>query len=78
MQPNLVSLRATGIRETGQKLFEDATKYRASVGGLMYLAVCTRPDIAQVVYRLTWYMSKPIQVHWEAAKAVLQYVKGTA
>jgi hypothetical protein len=44
----------------------------------MYLAVCTRPDIAQAVYKLARYMSKPMPAHWEAAKGVLRYVKGTA
>ena len=78
MQPNLASLGATGISEEEEKPFEDVTRYRALVGGLMNLAVCTRPDIAQAVYRLARYMSKPMVVHWEAAKKVLRYVKGTA
>jgi hypothetical protein len=78
MQPNLAQLTAKGIGDTEQEPFEDATKYRALVGGLMYLAVVTRPDIAQSVYRLARYMSKPVQAHWEAAKSVLRYVKGTA
>ncbi|GIL88635.1 hypothetical protein Vretifemale_16557 [Volvox reticuliferus] len=78
MKPNLVQLTAQGIGVVEQEPFEDATKYRALVGGLMYLAVVTRPDIAQAVYRLARYMSKPVPAHWEAAKAVLRYVKGTA
>ena len=43
----------------------------------MYLATCTRPDIAQAVGALARYMSAPQKQHWEAAKYLLRYVRGT-
>ncbi|KAG1655976.1 hypothetical protein FOA52_008677 [Chlamydomonas sp. UWO 241] len=47
------------------------------LGSLLYLAVCTRPDISQTVGVLARYMSCPTTAHLEAAKQVLRYVSGT-
>ena len=52
--------------------------YRSLVGSLMYFAVCTRPDLSMAVSALSRYSLNPQMVHWEAAKRVLRYVKGTA
>ena len=52
--------------------------YRSLVGSLMYLAVCTRPDLSMAVSALSRCSQNPQMVHWEAAKRVLRYFKGTA
>ena len=51
--------------------------YQSVVGSLMYLATCTRPDIAYAVGMLARFSSKPNRSHWVAAKRVLRYLKGT-
>jgi Reverse transcriptase (RNA-dependent DNA polymerase) len=51
--------------------------YRELVGSLMYLSVCTRPDISQAVGALARYMSAPKKEHWDAALSLLRYVRGT-
>lgn len=52
--------------------------YMALVGALLYLALGTRPDIAYAVGVLTRFMQNPGEKHWNAAKYVLRYLKGTA
>ena len=51
--------------------------YRGLVGGLLYLAVYTRPDIAFAVGALSQFLNNPGNDHWIAAKRVLRYLKGT-
>ena len=52
--------------------------YKELIGGLLYLVSCTRPDIAHAVGMLARYMDNPGTQHWEAAKHVLRYLKGTS
>jgi len=49
----------------------DQPLYQSVVGSLMYLATCTRPDIAYAVGMLARFTSKPNRSHWVAAKRVL-------
>jgi hypothetical protein len=51
--------------------------YRAVIGSLLYLAVCTRPDIAPVVAHLSRFLSNPGIAHWNAAVKCLAYVRAT-
>ncbi|KAJ8631789.1 hypothetical protein MRB53_025112 [Persea americana] len=54
----------------------DSTNYKQIVGNLMYLTN-TRPDIMFVVSLLSRFMARPTELHSQAAKRVLRYVKGT-
>ena len=55
----------------------DQTKYQSLVGSMMYLSVCTRPDLSFAVNSLAKFSNSPTQEHWTAAKRVLRYLKGT-
>ncbi|XP_019094501.1 PREDICTED: uncharacterized protein LOC109129914 [Camelina sativa] len=55
---------------TSGALLDDPSKYRSVVGSLQYLSF-TRPDISYVVSRLSQFMHRPTQDHWQAAKQVL-------
>ena len=54
----------------------DATQYKQMVGSLMYLTV-TRPDLMYVVSLVSRYMEKPTELHMQAIKRILRYIKGT-
>ncbi|KAL2612002.1 hypothetical protein R1flu_023694 [Riccia fluitans] len=51
--------------------------YESAVGNLMYLMVCTRPDITYALGKVSKYMANPWKVHWKAMKWILRYIKGT-
>ena len=54
----------------------NSTMYRRMVGSLNYLTT-TRPDIAYSVSVLSQFMAKPQERHWNAARVVCRYLKGT-
>ncbi|UYV84396.1 hypothetical protein LAZ67_X002013 [Cordylochernes scorpioides] len=52
-------------------------EYQSLIGSLIYLSVSTRPDIAYAVSSLGQFSNDPRRQHWNAAKRVLRYLKGT-
>ena len=52
--------------------------YASAVGSLMYVMVCTRPDIAHVVGMVSQFLSNPGKEHWSVVKWILRYLKGTS
>ncbi|GJY83828.1 hypothetical protein Tco_0497204 [Tanacetum coccineum] len=51
--------------------------YASVVGSLMYVMVCTRPDIAHAMSVGSRYMAHPRKEHWNAVKHICRYLKGT-
>jgi hypothetical protein len=60
-----------------EKLEMAGRPYRELVGVLSWLALGTRPNITFTTSTLTCYNSNPGRTHWEVAKRVLCYLKGT-
>ena len=69
---------ATKLTKDGEPLDTSVYGYSQLIGSLMYISVCTRPDISQAVGALARYMATPTVTHWHAAKGTLRYIAGTA
>ena len=52
-------------------------EYAKMIGSLMFLMICTRPDIAYAVSRLSRYTHNPSRDHWIALNRLLKYLRGT-
>lgn len=63
--------------EPNEVLNDEVYKYRELLGSLMYLAVCTRPDISFACSQLSQFNHGFGKKHWLAAKRVLRYLAGT-
>ena len=62
-------------RENGAEKVDERL-YRSLIGCLMYLTV-TGPDIMHAVSLLSRYMHCASEIHFQGAKRILRYVKGT-
>jgi hypothetical protein len=64
-------------REDDEEILGLEVPYLSAIGALMYLANCTRPNIAFSVNLLAQYSSAPTQRHWNRVKHVLRYLRRT-
>jgi hypothetical protein len=71
MDPNLTLQKDMGSE------YADPELYRSLVGSLIYLTN-TRPDICYAVSNVARYMAAPQIPHYQAAKRILRYLRGTA
>ena len=56
----------------------DIMEYQRYIRSLMYLMICTCPDIAYSVRVLSYYVACPGRTHMQAVKYVFQYLHGTS
>jgi virulence-associated protein VapD len=77
MQPNVHLTTDMCPKTDKEKEDSKSLPYCAIVGKCMYLATCTRPDIAYTVRELARFMSNYGQSHYNAAKHLLRYLRGT-
>jgi len=65
-------------RTEEERNFMKDKPYRQLIGSLIYLTICTRPDITHSVSCLARFSSNPGPQHWYNALRILQYLKGTS
>ncbi len=56
---------------------DESVPYRSIIGGLLYIASMTRPDISAAVSYLSRYLDRPSKKAWKLAKQVLNYLRHT-
>ncbi|XP_070010450.1 secreted RxLR effector protein 161-like [Nicotiana sylvestris] len=54
-----------------------AVPYASAMGSLMYVMLCTRPDICFVVGVVSRFQSNPGREHWTTVKHIIKYLKRT-
>jgi hypothetical protein len=64
------------VKDQGEEM-QQPDMYGSLVGALLFLAVCTRPDISFAVGLLSRFVSKPSMEHWGVAVKVVAYLKST-
>jgi hypothetical protein len=55
----------------------DVRRFQATVGALMWAAICTRPDMSYAVGQLSRHASNPDKPHEAALIQCLRYLRGT-
>jgi len=63
--------------ETLRKQMVNETEYRGAIGSLLYLAICTRPDILFAVSKAARKAKEPTMEDWYNVMKILKYLKGT-
>ncbi len=77
-KPVATPMEKEGLSPTeNQKDLFKSIPYRQAIGSIMYLMICTRPDLAYAIGKLSQYSESPKEHHWIALKRVLRYIKGT-
>ncbi|KAL4018602.1 hypothetical protein IC575_022202 [Cucumis melo] len=51
--------------------------YCNAIGSIMYLMICTRPDLGYAMSMISRFMSNPGKEHWKVVKWVLRYLEGS-
>ena len=64
------------LKEENEELFGPKVPYLSAIGALMYLANCTRSDIAFSVNLQARYSSTLTKRHWNEIKHILRYLRG--
>ncbi|GKV37976.1 hypothetical protein SLEP1_g45935 [Rubroshorea leprosula] len=67
---------SANLSSSAGSALSNSSEYRCILGSLQYLTL-TRPDISFAVSRLSQYMHQPTDLHWQALKRVLRYLRGT-
>ena len=57
-------------KEDDEEVLGAEIPYLSAIGALLYLAQCTRPDIAFSVNLLARFSSAPTQRHWNGIKNI--------
>ena len=61
----------------GEEAEFDVKIYQSFVGAVLYLGLCTRPDVAYTAGVLSRYTKDPRHKHWRACKHLMRYLKKT-
>ena len=64
-------------KKYNEEIFGHEVPHLSAIGALMYLANCTRPDIAFSMNLLARFSTAPTQRHWNRVKHIFRYLRET-
>ena len=65
------------LKTNEEKEYTKTVPYVSTVGSLMYVILCTIPDICCSVGIVSGYQSNPGREHWTVVKHILKYLRRT-
>ncbi|GBM10710.1 Retrovirus-related Pol polyprotein from transposon TNT 1-94 [Araneus ventricosus] len=77
LDPNVKLTKEMCPETEAEKTEMSLYPYWSLMGSLMYLDICTRPDICHAFSYLSQFNENPGLPRWTAAKRVLKYLKCT-
>ena len=51
--------------------------YALAVGSIMYVMLCTKPDVAYALGIVSWFQADLGEDHWKAVKNIFKYLRRT-
>lgn len=67
--------KLSSIKDDEGSIDTDETPYASAVGSIMYAMGGYRPNLDYEIGLVSCFMSKPGEIHWEAVKWLLRYIK---
>ena len=55
----------------------DKIPYASAIGSIMYVMLCTRPDVSYALSMTSRFQLDPGECHWIAVKNILKYLRRT-
>jgi len=52
--------------------------YSSAIGSLMYVMVCSHPDLSHALSVVSRYMANPGKQYWKAVQWIFKYLRGTS
>jgi len=71
--PLIASIRLPELNSTRSELEKEymfSVPYASVIGSLMYVIVCPRSNLAQIVSVASRYMGNPRKEHWQVMKCI--------
>ena len=67
-----------GYQDADEKVpFSNGKAYRSAIGMLLWISMCSRPDISFYVNFLSSFNNDPMEIHWEHVKKIILYLRKT-
>jgi hypothetical protein len=77
MSPGTVLSKNQCPRTLDERVQMNDVPYASVVGSIMYVMLCTRPDVSYALSVSSMYQSDPGMEHWAAVKNILKYLRRT-